>query len=78
MARRGNKEIIEDLGPEIGGVDPGETGGSRNGDRNESQTVLRACEVLKAFRHLGEELPLTEVMERTGLPRPRHSACCGH
>ena len=41
----------------------------RNGDRNESQTVLRACEVLKAFRHLDEELALTEVMERTGLPK---------
>lgn len=38
-------------------------------DRSESQTVLRACEVLKAFRHLGEELPLLEVMERTRLPK---------
>lgn len=45
----------------------GENG--RNGDRNESQTVLRACEVLKAFRHLGEELQLAEVMDRTGLPK---------
>lgn len=44
-------------------------GAVRNGDRNESQTVLRACEVLKAFRRAGEELPLTEVMERTGLPK---------
>lgn len=44
-------------------------GGNRNGDRNESQTVLRACEVLKAFRQAGEELPLAEVMERTGLPK---------
>ena len=44
-------------------------GEDRNGDRNESQTVLRACEVLKAFRHLGEELQLGEVMERTGLPK---------
>ena len=41
----------------------------RRGDRNESQTVLRACEVLKAFRQLGEELSLAEVMERTGLPK---------
>lgn len=41
----------------------------RIGDRNESQTVLRACEVLKAFRHVGEELPLLEVMQRTGLPK---------
>jgi ribose transport system substrate-binding protein len=48
---------------------PGKGGEDRNGDRNESQTVLRACEVLKAFRHLGEELQLGEVMERTGLPK---------
>jgi ribose transport system substrate-binding protein len=45
----------------------GENG--RNGDRNESQTVLRACEVLKAFHHLGEELQLAEVINRTGLPK---------
>jgi ribose transport system substrate-binding protein len=43
--------------------------GNRNGDRNESQTVLRACEVLKAFRKSGEELPLADVMQRTGLPK---------
>ena len=42
---------------------------NRRGDRNESQTVLRACEVLKAFRSLGEELSLTEVIERTKLPK---------
>ena len=42
---------------------------NRRGDRNESQTVLRACEVLKAFRSLGEELSLTEVIERTHLPK---------
>ncbi len=41
----------------------------RRGDRNESQTVLRACEVLKAFRSLGEELGLTEVIDRTQLPK---------
>jgi len=41
----------------------------RKGDRNESQTVLRACDVLKAFRNLGEELQLSEVIERTGLPK---------
>jgi ribose transport system substrate-binding protein len=41
----------------------------RNGDRNESQTVLRACEVLKAFKHLSEELQLPEVMSRTGLAK---------
>jgi ribose transport system substrate-binding protein len=38
-------------------------------DRNESQTVLRACEVLKAFRHRGEELTLVDVMKFTGLPK---------
>jgi len=43
--------------------------GIRNGDRNESQTVLRACEVLKAFLYLGEELQLSDVMQRTGLPK---------
>lgn len=42
---------------------------TRRGDRNESQTVLRACEVLKAFHTLGEELSLTTVMERTQLPK---------
>ena len=41
----------------------------RVGDRNESQTVLRACEVLKAFRRVGEELVLADVMDRTGLPK---------
>lgn len=43
--------------------------GGRNGDRNESLTVLRACDVLKAFRHLGEDLSLGDVMDRTGLPK---------
>jgi len=42
---------------------------NRRGDRNESQTVLRACEVLKAFQTLGEELTLTQVIERTKLPK---------
>ncbi len=41
----------------------------RKGDRNESQTVLRACDVLKAFRHIGEELLLADVIDRTGLPK---------
>jgi ribose transport system substrate-binding protein len=41
----------------------------RRGDRSESLTVLRACEVLKAFQSLGEELSLQEVMERTKLPK---------
>lgn len=38
-------------------------------DRNESQTVLRACKVLKAFRLPGEELSLGDAVERTGLPK---------
>src|SRR5580692_2121628 len=42
---------------------------NRRGDRHESQTVWRACEVLKVFRSLGEELSLTEVIERTHLPK---------
>ncbi|QHN05088.1 helix-turn-helix domain-containing protein [Granulicella sp. WH15] len=42
---------------------------TRRGDRNESVTVLRACEVLKAFRHRGEELHLAEIVSRTGLPK---------
>lgn len=41
----------------------------RRGDRNESQTVLRACEVLKVFQFRGEELCLADVTERTGLPK---------
>jgi uncharacterized membrane protein len=41
----------------------------RKGDRNESQTVLRACEVLKAFRNHGEELVLADVVHRTQLPK---------
>jgi ribose transport system substrate-binding protein len=41
----------------------------RKGDRNESQTVLRACEVLKAFRNHGEELVLADVVQRTQLPK---------
>jgi ribose transport system substrate-binding protein len=45
------------------------TTSNRRGDRNESQTVLRACEVLKSFQSLGEELSLTQVIERTRLPK---------
>lgn len=67
MGRREERELIGDLEPEVD--DSKNRSGERNGDRNESQTVLRACEVLKAFRHLGEELALTDVMERTGLPK---------
>jgi ribose transport system substrate-binding protein len=47
----------------------GTVGERRRGDRNESQTVLRACEVLKAFRFRGEELCLADVTGRTGLPK---------
>ncbi len=66
MTARGTGKLIETA------FEAAEGGGGyeeRTSDRNESQTVLRACEVLKAFRHLGEELALTEVMERTGLPK---------
>ncbi len=41
----------------------------RKGDRNESQTVLRACAVLKAFRSHGEELVLADIVHRTQLPK---------
>jgi ribose transport system substrate-binding protein len=66
VAGRANNESIDRM--ERAANQSGRTE-DRNGDRNESQTVLRACEVLKAFRHLGEELQLNEVMERTGLPK---------
>ena len=33
------------------------------------QAVLRACDIVKAFRHEGEVLVLADVMERTGLHR---------
>ena len=38
-------------------------------DRNESQTVLRACNVLKAFYTQWEELLLNDVIARTSLPK---------
>ena len=41
----------------------------RKGDRNESQTVLRACEVLKAFRTHSEELVLADIVHRTQFPK---------
>jgi len=41
----------------------------QRGGGNESKTVLRACEVLKAFRFLGEDLSLTDVIDRTRLPK---------
>ena len=49
--------------------EPAPVAKERKGGRDESQTVLRACEVLKAFRKLGEELQLAQVIERTGLPK---------
>src|SRR5450631_2510214 len=33
------------------------------------QAVVRACDIVKAFRHEGEELLLADVVERTGLRR---------
>lgn len=54
--------------PDFSGDQP-YTEGSRRGDRNESLTVLRACDVLKAFRHMGEELSLNDVIDRTNLPK---------
>jgi ribose transport system substrate-binding protein len=65
MPKKDSDEIAKESDQET----PDAARGLRNGDRNESQTVLRACEVLKAFWHLGEELPLTGVMERTHLPK---------
>lgn len=38
-------------------------------DRDHSQSVIRACDVLKAFRHEGEVLVLSDVMSRTGLSK---------
>jgi ribose transport system substrate-binding protein len=58
------QSITEDISKEIGMAHAG-----RRGDRNESQTVLRACDVLKAFQFRGEELCLADVTERTGLPK---------
>ena len=33
------------------------------------QAVVRACQILKAFKHAGEELRLADIEERTGLHR---------
>lgn len=33
------------------------------------QAVVRACDIIRAFRHEGEELLLSDVMDRTGLHR---------
>jgi DNA-binding IclR family transcriptional regulator len=38
-----------------------------SGDRNEVQSVIRACSLLRAFRYKGEVLGLAELAERTGL-----------
>jgi ribose transport system substrate-binding protein len=57
--------LVKDADPETDLAAPS----NRRGDRNESQTVLRACEVLKSFHTLGEELSLSEVIERTNLPK---------
>ncbi len=38
-------------------------------DGKYAQAVTRACEIVKAFRHEGEELVLSDVTERTGLSR---------
>lgn len=37
--------------------------------RDAAQAVLRACDILKCFRHEGEVLVLGDVVERTGLSR---------
>lgn len=80
LANSGDRNILDRLQGEVPGGTPVAArivdqmkrtarAEDRNGDRNESQTVLRACDVLKAFHHLGEELQLNDVMERTGLPK---------
>jgi ribose transport system substrate-binding protein len=38
-------------------------------DGADVQAVVRACEIIRAFRHAGEELHLADVMERTNLRR---------
>src|ERR1035438_9249971 len=40
-----------------------------NGHGSHVQAVVRACDIVKAFRHEGEELLLADVMERTQLRR---------
>jgi ribose transport system substrate-binding protein len=62
-SNRSKKSLAETSNESLPSISP------RRGDRNESQTVLRACEVLKSFRSLGEELSLTDVIERTHLPK---------
>lgn len=40
-----------------------------NHEEGDVQAVVRACQIVKAFRHAGEELRLADVMERTALSR---------
>ena len=76
MARRENKAFLKDLQQELEAVE----GNSRSRERNEALTVLRAREMSKAFRHLGEELPLASREFCTGarctaqIPAPRRQA----
>src|ERR1700750_271951 len=38
-------------------------------DRSYANAVVRACDVLKAFRHESETLGLAELVDRTGLSK---------
>src|SRR5262245_1277844 len=38
-------------------------------DNGRVQAVIRACGIIKAFRHEGEELQLADITERTALRR---------
>jgi ribose transport system substrate-binding protein len=42
-------------------------GDTMDRDRSNVQAVLRACDILKAFRHTSEALPLSDIIDRTGL-----------
>lgn len=65
----GNKKASRNLSIVTSGTGQKTDLPARRGDRNESLTVLRACDVLKAFRHMEEELSLNQVVERTSLPK---------
>lgn len=41
----------------------------RNNEGGQVQAVIRACDIVRAFRHEGEELQLGDVVERSGLRR---------
>jgi len=45
-------------------------------DRSYANAVVRACDVLKAFRHESETLGLVELVSRTGLSKTTYSALC--